>query len=98
MMWRPPVETRLSRGNPWARGMYKACAWIYGVLTAIMAVLAWQIPFHPATDFDITGFLFLIQNIPALFAWGVTIGFGAATVYCWTRMIASPPAREDPFS
>jgi hypothetical protein len=46
---------------------------------------AWTVPPAQRIDFDITGFLWLISNIPFLLVWGVVLVFAGIAVSCWVR-------------
>jgi ABC-type proline/glycine betaine transport system permease subunit len=58
------------------------------IFTAIAVVLGYwctRIRWAPRIDFDIIGFLWLVQNIPQLTLVTVTVFFGGLAVRFWIR-------------
>jgi hypothetical protein len=64
-----------------------ACFAACGVFCAVaFARLKW----HAGADFDVTGFLWLIQNLPRLTALVLCVLFFALALWCWLRSVGSP--------
>lgn len=64
---------------------YTIAAIIFSGLTLALGYWCTRIRWAPRIDFDIIGFLWLVQNIPPLAFVGMTFFFGGVAVYCWVR-------------
>lgn len=62
---------------------------MFGLPALPPAYYAVMLPWAPRLDFDIIGFLWMIQNIPKLFASAMAIAFAYGAV------VAAPRARWD---
>ena len=60
-----------------------ACVFALGAVG--LAFWARTVPPAKRIDFDLTGFLWLISNIPFLFAWGIVLFVAGLGVSCWLR-------------
>lgn len=76
----------------WPREFYKVAAWFYTVVAIVSAPVAWQFEYQPQTDFDIIGVLFIMQNLPVMFFWGIFFISLCCAIYCWARTAAMPPS------
>ena len=52
------------------------------ILASILAIYAFRVGWAKQTGFDIIGVLWLMQNLPLLFAWGMVFIFAALAGYC----------------
>lgn len=57
---------RIPPSQVWSARTYKWVAVVATLLGLITGISALRLPSHPQTDFDIIGFLFLIQNLPKM--------------------------------
>jgi hypothetical protein len=64
---------------------YTVTATILTGLTLVLGYWCTRIRWAPRIDFDIIGFLWLVQNIPQLALVVLTFFFGGLAVYCWMR-------------
>ena len=60
--------------------LFRAGAIVFVLLAIAPAYYAISLPWHAKTDFDIIGFLWIMQNLPRLFAWVLTCGFAFGAV------------------
>ena len=68
---------------------YRVLAVFWVLLALVPGYYAVTLDWAPRIDFDIIGFLFVIQNAPRLLAWALTIGclFGAVAMYLRSKGI-----------
>jgi hypothetical protein len=54
---------------------------------AAVAIGLWSrtVPRAARIDFDVSGILFLLMNMPILFLWFLVLMFTAAAIYCWVN-------------
>jgi hypothetical protein len=67
------------------RGPYTIAAAVLTGLTLTLGYWCTRIRWAPRLDFDIIGFLWLVQNIVQLALVVITISFAGVAVYCWKR-------------
>jgi hypothetical protein len=67
------------------RTAYSITAAVFTLLTLVSGYWCTRIRWAPRIDFDILGFLWLVQNIPQLTLVLMTFCFAGLTVYCWMR-------------
>ena len=58
---------------------------MFAVLALPPGYYAVKLPWAPAADFDIIGLLWVIQNLPKLLAWAMTIAFAFGAVVMTLR-------------
>jgi hypothetical protein len=58
--------------------LYRTAAVLFALLALAPADYAVMLPWEPRVDFDIIGFLWLIQNLPNLLALAIAIGLPLA--------------------
>lgn len=78
-MWNPRQEL-----DPRAN---KILASSFAMMALVLGIIAGQVPWAPRLDFDVTGFLFVAQNILPLTLWGLTFFFVAVAVACVIRLL-----------
>jgi hypothetical protein len=64
---------------------YTTAAIIFTGLTVFLGYWCTRIRWAPRIDFDIIGFLWLLQNIPQLTLVVMTFCTGGIAVHCWLR-------------
>ena len=52
------------------------------ILASVLAIYALRVGWAEQTAFDIIGVLWLMQNLPILFAWAMVFIFAALAIYC----------------
>ena len=64
-------------------------------LTALVYTL--RMDWVPSADFDVTGLLWLLQNLPRLFALVITVLLAALTLFCFiaARRSAGSPLSDE---
>ena len=68
--------------------IYTIAAIFFTATTLLLGYWCTRIRWAPRIDFDIIGFLWLMQNIPPLFLIALTVGSGVAAIYYWARAVA----------
>ena len=63
-----------------SRRLHRTSAVIFALLALPPAYYAVMLPWGPRLDFDIIGFLWVIQNIPKLFASAIAVAFAYGAV------------------
>lgn len=63
----------------------RAGAVIFALLSVPPGYYAMTLPWIASPDFDIIGFLWLLQNLPRLLAWGLTLGFACGAIVMGLR-------------
>ena len=66
---------------------YTIVATFFTALTLLLAYWCTRIRWAPRIDFDILGFLWLMQNIPQLMLVTLTLCCGGAAIYWWARRL-----------
>lgn len=67
------------------RSVYRAGAILFGALALVSGYFAVTLPWAPHIDFDVTGLLWILQNMPRLLAWILTAVFGMGAIYAGVR-------------
>jgi hypothetical protein len=67
--------------------IYRWSAVILGLLAIGPAYYAITLDWSPRVDFDVIGFLWLLQNLPRLTAFAITAGFLGIAVRSWLRSL-----------
>ncbi len=65
--------------------VYMIAATILSGLTLALVYYCTQIRWAPRVDFDILGFLWVLQNLAQLTLVAMTLFFGVAALYCWVQ-------------
>ena len=64
----------------YSRRFYRVASVLFALMAIPPGYYAFTLPWSQRADFDIIGFLWLVQNIPQLMAWGLTIAFAFGCV------------------
>jgi hypothetical protein len=64
---------------------YMIAATIFTGLALVLGYWCTRIRWAPRIDFDIIGFLWLLQNVAPLMLVAMTFLVGGVAVYCWVR-------------
>jgi hypothetical protein len=64
---------------------YIIAATIFTSLTLLLGYWCTRVRWAPRIDFDILGFLWILQNIAPLMLVVMTFFCGLVAVYCWVR-------------
>ena len=69
--------------------MWRFGAALFAALGLVSAVVFGRLPWHAGADFDVTGFLWLMQNVPRLTALVFCIIFFSMALWCVLRSVGS---------
>jgi hypothetical protein len=67
---------------------YTVAAMLFTALTLGLGYWCSRAPWAPRIDFDILGFLWVLQNIAPLMLVAITFFCGLVAIYCWVRSAA----------
>ena len=67
------------------KSFYMFAAVANGALTLVCAYGALRMPWSPKVDFDVVGFLWVLENLPRVPVIVMAFVFATMTVYCGTR-------------
>lgn len=65
--------------------MWRGLAVAFTALLLGAIVFALNVRGEKRIDFDVTGFLFLLTNLPMLCAWALVFMFGGMAIHSWVR-------------
>lgn len=68
-----------------ATGVYRFGAIVFAGFTLLGIYFLVRLPWAAKVDFDIIGFLWLLENLPKLAVAAGTVFAGAVALYCWVR-------------
>ena len=65
--------------------VYQLAAGLFTALAVLLGYWCTRLSWAPRVDFDVTGILWLMQNIPPLAALCLTVFCAGVALYCWVR-------------
>lgn len=68
-----------------ARSVWIVAGWLFGALASFCAYWFFRLQWTPHADFDVSGLLWVLQNLPRLFALVVSFLFAGVALYSWVR-------------
>jgi hypothetical protein len=70
-----------------AARLFRIFGYIFAAMAATLVLLVWTSTWAPAQRFDMSGLLFLLQNVGFFFALGFAAIFASAAIGCWLMAI-----------